>query len=193
MFALTIDRFAEVYLNLRYPLYWSSKKTKYLMICNWILYFCICTVLTIYVGTVKNGFDDVYLVFGRYVFPVLLSLFSVTVTFTYYYITKKILHSKKQRVRPKVQDGHEGKKSYVMVNVNDLLFPTLLIISFVLLILIPIVVNYLMVSKTIKGGIIQFAIHILFYIGYISDGIIYVLLSTKPGRKIVKKLCCRML
>lgn len=37
MISITVDRFWEVYLNLKYPLYWSKRKMKVLMAIEWLI------------------------------------------------------------------------------------------------------------------------------------------------------------
>lgn len=83
---LTLDRFLEVYLNIRYHLYFRSDKVKWILVTNWIAGAALGAVL-ITLRAVKGtkSLKIVYLV----IFPCLQVVFLGIATVTYAYIYKK--------------------------------------------------------------------------------------------------------
>lgn len=96
---LTLDRFMEVYLNIRYHLYFKSDKVKWILVTNWIVGVALGAVL-ITLRAVKgtSSLKIVYLV----VFPCLQILFLVIATSTYAYIYRKFKNKFKRLFLGKV-------------------------------------------------------------------------------------------
>ncbi|XP_057310283.1 olfactory receptor 1B1-like [Hydractinia symbiolongicarpus] len=64
MATLTLDRFVEVYMNIKYPIYWSARKMKLLMACEWMLAFlgAVFSLAIVLVGSMRM---TAYLLGGR--------------------------------------------------------------------------------------------------------------------------------
>ena len=94
MTLLTLDRFMEVYLNIRYPTVWSKLKTK---ICLLSCYLIAILVVGSMLGTCRET-GQVFNVLVFYIWPVCEGVFIVTASVTYGYVIVKIRANRKRLV-----------------------------------------------------------------------------------------------
>ena len=86
MIYLTFDRFMEIALNIKYPLYWSRKKANRLLIATWIISGTVATIVCLARGLVNFNWEPyVYI----YFFPTMEIAFLVLAITTYSFIFKK--------------------------------------------------------------------------------------------------------
>lgn len=92
MTLLTVDRFLEVYLNIRYPTIWSKRKTKIcLLVCYLIsVTIVVCLLLTCHDSRQSLG------VLTTYIWPICHGVFIVTASVTYGYVLIKIRANRKR-------------------------------------------------------------------------------------------------
>ena len=90
---ITWDRFAEIKLNLKYPLYCNSKKTKTLL----VIAFFISLSLFVVLLSIKFITNRELYYYKRYltiyVFPIFHGIFIISAVFVYSYIFKKLRKS----------------------------------------------------------------------------------------------------
>lgn len=196
MVALTVDRFAQIYLNIKYDLYWSVEKTKYTMGMIWILTFLLDTGLLLFIN-LQNESQYLHVLFQVWIMPITSIFFLFLVIFTYTYITMKIIETINSNVRVSYRrnDLHSsieispqpGSKRRSGARFKDVLIPTLLISTYILFIMIPIFIFYLMKRNilSITSWFPQL-MNSLFYLGCSSDAIICILFSTTFRRKFIR-------
>lgn len=195
MYLLTLDRFAEVYLNIRYPLYWSKTHSKYTMIIIWMLSGLLLVLLFIYLQIYpQEGHRRIHDVAYAYVFPVCDILFVIIASICYFYISKR-LKIKRRNSLPVALIALSSKRKESNVkktkrqNGYYLLLPTLLITTFVIFIEIPDLLFFVLYLKKVKISFtVDISCRIAYGIGYCSDAFIYTLLSTNIKNWIAEKL-----
>ena len=72
MIYLTVDKFLEIMLNIKYPLYRNKTKAKYLLLLTWLLALAIA--LTLAIVSTNTSYDWEEHIF-KYCFPILNFLF----------------------------------------------------------------------------------------------------------------------
>ena len=86
MIYITLDRFLEIVLNIKYPLYWNKYKAKYLLIFTWVVGavsgIIVCLANT-YTGFQWEG------LFFKYVYPTIELSFVILAVMTYSFIFHK--------------------------------------------------------------------------------------------------------
>lgn len=201
MFVLTMDRFAEVYLNIRYPLYWSAKRTRNTVVIAWLITLLHLVFTIIYVLSFDNASKTLFIAYFTYVCPILDVAFVITAAMTYGYIMFA-MHKNKQRLTP--SGSHEDrtnratterkrtfKNSKRPPSIKRLLLPSLLFTTYIVFFFVPDAVYFfsLVGAFTSRNWLLS-ACHIAYGIGFCSDALIYVLLSTKW--KDVLRQCLRI-
>ncbi|XP_057297775.1 uncharacterized protein LOC130628783 [Hydractinia symbiolongicarpus] len=198
MIALTMDRLAQIYLNIKYDLYWPVRRTKYLTGIIWTLTLLLGFVMLLILNLKKDNSKskNVYKVVGDWILPVAFFLFLFIVIFTYTYIAKKIIQTKRvdARVSFRCSMSHHScdcsleyrRKIQEKVRLNDVLLPTLLIVTYVVFVMFPILVSYLMKRNILpESSWLHQKMNPMFYLGCFSDAIICILLSTTFGRRVI--------
>lgn len=201
MYILTLDRLAEVYLNIRYPLYWSARKTKYCMIILWSITLCLLFSLFAYIRIERlNGLTKVEDFSYAYGFPFGDLLFLAIAFVTYIYIIRKIRQKKKITARISIstentavqrencrKSPHQKKETSL-----HLLLPFMLVTTFVIFMQIPDLIYFLVrINVIANSDALTITLDIIYSIGYSSDAFIYVLLSTS-FRSYIHKKCRRL-
>ena len=100
MAMIAIDRFLEIYLNIKYNIYWSVKKTKITLIVA--LAICFLSFIPLVVVALRDIDILVKLVAG-YIFPALSLTFLIVVSLSYFYIIKQVLRHRKNTKRMQKQ------------------------------------------------------------------------------------------
>lgn len=194
MYILTLDRLAEVYLNLRYQLYWSAKKTKVSMILVWLISATMFLSFLVYIRTDQtNGCANLVDVAYEYVYPLANFLYIIIALLTYIYIVRKIRQKRKIQASISISIASGAEKVSAPKSSNNsrtstqrkkarsfhLLLPSLLILTFVFFIAIPDLVAFLAYLNIINHSFsLTVTINVMYSIGLASDALIYVLLST---------------
>ena len=113
MFAITIDRFLEIRLNIKYSLYWKPKSTKNILFIvfttlnvAYISYLIIVLIFKCYETPRK-----VLRAYYNYVTPLLDSTFVTTASIVYCYIFARIYKNRKisQRLRKILTDQSKNQ------------------------------------------------------------------------------------
>ena len=190
MIFITADRLLEFRLNIKYSLYWSSKKTLVVL----IIAFTVSISISICVITLKQFFAFEYRkIFKKYILVPLAVLFMILASYTYYLIFKKlkenrvINETRKQSVRM--------QKSYLNTvtcrRTHRVYVPSLIIATFILFTIIPyILLNvYHLILNNYEN--LYYIIVLIFPLGWIADAGIYIF-SLKQIRKNFRRCLFRL-
>ena len=196
MIYMTSDRFFALYLNMKYPLYWSEKKTKRLLVVTWIVFILMAICLSF---LYKYQLIDYNKVFYLYIWPITESIFLLIAFGTYGYIIRMIYNNNRSNsiktiilqsnisidattVKPKARSIYSNSAFYL---------PTLLILTFVFLQVVPdVIIFFVMISgRTVSAGV-SAGVFITYMFSILTDAIIYILLSPFVKRIFIRKIIC---
>ena len=171
MFAITIDRFLKIILNIRYPLYWKVKNTKTFL----VVYFLILNGLYISYLTLVLIFawHKMSLVMAKFYYNYIVPVFDITFVGTasgvYGYIFATIFKKRKadKRLRKQVT-GSTGNVASTKIHV-----PFWIVLTFILFWVVPDIMMGINITFQFPT---EFYISnlILYRIGYMADPIIYI-------------------
>ena len=191
MIFITVDRLLEFRMNIKYSLYWSSKKTLIVL----IIVFTTSISIFIFWVALQQSLVFEYREFVRnYVLPPFAAVFMILAIYTYYLIFKKLKENRtKNEMRTqnlKLQNSHleiaKGRRTY------RIFVPSLIIATFILFGIIPFVLLTLYYSAfSIKYEALHNAVLITFPLGWIVDAVIYIF-SLKQVRRKLKTSICRV-
>lgn len=186
---ITLDRLFDILLNIRYPVYWSKKKAKYLMVMMWSAGIIVSIVFCV---TFAFGYTDYYNVLFGYYLPILNAIFLVIAVLTYSFIFHKY-----RVTRPIVKKRRPGvveKKGTIMSRFtiyrnSRFHIPVLVVSTFVLLKVIPDMIARCIESADSKGVEIMMHICLLSYaVSGIASAYIYVFVQEPVKTLMYKKL-----
>lgn len=190
IFVLTVDRFAQVYLNIRYPLYWSIKRTKYLIGFICLLELMVAAVLVMAKYLREDSFgrflSPIYRHYWYIIFDISFLAFSASV---YVYIGIKLVQNKQSMQRTSKKASSVVVK-HILHKPIELIMPLLLILSYAVFHTVPSVMSFLGELDVLNPEI-GLRFEILYLVGYICDAIIYMYLSTVTGHQCLQKLMKR--
>ena len=171
MAMIAIDRFLEIYLNIKYNIYWSAKKTKITL----IVALAICSILFIPLFKVAlKDIDSFVKVSAGYIFPMLSLIFLAVASFSYFYIIKQVLRYRKnaKRMHEQIQRNSNTFHNKQSSNKFKLFVPTLIIITYLLFMICPNLMKLFVVLELLPLACYFFA-HIFILLGCIADAFIY--------------------
>ena len=199
MIFMALDRFFEVFLNIRYPLYWSPRSTKWLLGMLWIL-----TLLLVFVVGFQPTLDEPTLAIFcfMYFYPVMDTIVILVSLFVYTYIFIKIRKKRVGLTEPSTKNttkvaqfSNDGNIRVTLSRKKSSTFfvPFMIILTFFLLVAVPDLVGLLkyLIDSSIYQDSQATYLFIFYFLGLTSDAIIYILLYKKLRKRLLKILCCR--
>ena len=176
MFYITADRFFGVMLNIKYPLYWSVKKTKVLLLSTALLISIGIVALTV---TYKYRPFHYTRIFTLYVHSVLNVAFLLLSISTYAYIFYKYTT---RHVASSDQSNDDMRSRGVCAKLckSKFYITFLLLISFLLFMVIP---NIYFLFKERRGhghfenDSLKDAVNVFYEVSFLSDAVIYIFLN----------------
>ena len=187
MITITWDRYAEIKLNLKYPLYCNSKKTVTLLVIMFIISLSLFVILLPIQLT--NGRWDYDLYLKIYVFPIFHGIFIISAVFVYCYIFKKVRKSQiaQLKIRRQLQLQMSSLNSRNKVNLKSkpkLFVPSLIVLTFLIFATLP---HCLLLVCLFSGWNKVFnLIPLLYLFGWFVDPVIYVL-SVKSIQQVFRR------
>ena len=191
MAMITLDRFAEIKLNLKYRLYCNTKRTITIL----FLGFTISCLL--YVGLLIhfliNGneldWDELWIV---YFIPIFQGIFLVIAFKTYYYIFKKLRKNQLalNKIRNQLDQSSSGNGLQRKIQGKPkIIVPSLIILTFILFSILP---NFIYAavyhwSTNYRYTVASKLFPCLYFLGWMADPIIYIF-SVKSIRQKFRKL-----
>ena len=195
MIYLTADRFFELYLSIKYHLYWSETKSKGLLITTWVVFVMVTIVIFLLYIYKSLNYKKLFYI---YIWPFIEIVFLVIACGTYGYIFRKIY--KRNRTihvfRAAKSKSGIGSVSIVTRKRNNRIFmqsafylPTVLILTFVLLQVVPdlAIFSVLLSGRNVPDHVFNIAF-MTYMISILLDAVIYILLSPDVKRILIRKL-----
>ena len=183
MIYISIDRLLDVKLNIRYPLFWNEKKTKYLLIVTWLVNISISIVIIIIHGYAKM---NISLSITMPIFITFDFFFTLLAFITYGYLFEKY---RRTRVPP-IHNTTQPKLSVFRVFRNSKFYVSaLLIITFLSFTVVPdMIMFYLVLINGYISETVFTICKILFAISRLSDACIYIFMKPSVKCLLVEKL-----
>ena len=169
MYLITIDRFLEIYLNIKYNIMWSPKKTMCVILLALTLSF-LSLIPSYVIGLRKTIFIS-----NVYIFPILEVIFIIVASVVYTYIIKKVLQYRRnnKRLRKQLQENNKGVRHTNLKNPLKIFAPALIIVTFVLFMVGSNVVCLYASFKKAKRDV-RIIPFILLPVGFVADAVIYI-------------------
>ena len=196
MIVLTLDRFWEIFLNIRYPVYFSPRTTKIGIAIIWALSVCFTFALC-GLNTTHPDVPNSILTYFYFVFGIVCIAVSA---FTYMYIASKIYNNRiKEDIHiPAVgslsssETVSNAKKRKILL--RSLYLPVLLLVSFLVFVIIPETTYFYYDLHDLKmSDQLSTTLTASYFIAYTLDVFIYVLGSKIIRRTITRRFGCHSL
>jgi len=178
MVLLTLERFLEVYLHLKYYISWFNKHRIKLCLLSWlamVVYALAMLIAFTSYGVDEKSFLTVYSVY-RYTFQALILLLFLVVYSYLYTKFKKMLF---------LPGGgrHGGLRIVRQAQQNSVFVPFFMVLSFILFVTVP-TFMYLESSKPHAWKFILNRLH------FLTDGLLYMVLEPKIRQSVVEMVPC---
>ena len=173
MTCIVVDRFFEIYLNIKYSVLWSSKKTRVVLLIG----FIICCIL--FVPFIIMELTNRYITgdtLSRYIYPVIELVFIIIFSWSYFYIIRQVLRYRKNTKKLEKQLSKNNRVFYHKQSNNrfKLFVPTLIIVTFLLFMIGPSILRLLVALKLLNADVGYRISFVLVPVGFIADPIIYI-------------------
>lgn len=174
MFLITLDRFLEIRLNIKYGLCWKKSKAKYILLSAFVtLNAAYAAFLYIFLAYRQSTLPlTIVKCFSKYYIPVIDFIFVVFTTTAYSYIFSKLYKNRRKddAIRGQLQLD-EPVNTY---KVNKYRIPFWIIATFFIFKIIPDIV-FINVSFDKYHRQYLFVVSVVLYrLGYIADAFIYI-------------------
>lgn len=193
MILITLDRFLAVYLNIKYELYCTRRKTIVLLLAAFLV--AISFFAYVFLKNVLNPWNYrrwLYL----YVYPVFGFGFVIYACLVYLYIYKKIKKNKAQRKKMMHRFKSNTRVTvtqHFKKNKFKLFVPGLIILNFILFMVVPITITMIIYvtndDENIEIDHLPF-VPALYTVSLLIDPFIY-LFHMKSTKRICKRLLCK--
>ena len=178
MIVLTVDRFLEVYLNIKYHTYVHKFKVKVSLSICW----CAGMSIAILLLTLKFRSINSAAIIFKFIFPSVEGMFLLVALVCYIYIFNKFKEMKKTPTVPSIV-----RKKLECARIFP---PFLIILTFGMFVVAPDTVNLYLFYISEKGTNFHANILLLFYVlGFISDAVIYIFLQKSMRLHFLKTFC----
>lgn len=169
MTLIVMDRFLEIYLNIRYRLLWSPQKTKI------VLVIALGISLFLLIPAFLFETKDVIHFGTLFIYPTTEILFIIVTSVAYFYITKQVLRYRRNSKRLKQQLQRNNAVIYHKKPSDQfkIILPTLIILTFLCFMVAPNTITlfaFLDILPYNHGEIV----YIFYPIGFVVDAIIYI-------------------
>lgn len=198
MIMLTFDRFLEVYLNIRYYIFWSLKKTIVVL----VMIAVIPLAFTLYLFTIKDK-RDLFRLLTFYCWPICECSFIVVALATYGYFLKKIKSHRVTQQSLSLQQSNietqatsdlsasvQRSASRFRQAARGFTLPTLLISTYLIFWVFPDMFYLVSIlhEKTYPAAV-QSVFTVMYMLAFASDAVIYIF-GYKPVRNLLRKKLC---
>ena len=197
---ITLDRLAEVKLNLKYPIYCTAKRTNILLFLAFtvsiLLFLGLLTMYLVDKTHNKVNWINWKKFLFRYLLPTLQGVFLIIASSTYIYIFKKLRKNRiaLRKIVNQLNKNPKQEEEPKKTQKNPKIFvPSLIILTFILFSILP---QYLWLATTVGVGstteklsILFPLVPILYFLGWCLDPIIYIL-SIKSIQQTIRQ-CVR--
>lgn len=193
---ITIERFMEVYLNIKYPVYWTVVGTRNVLSVMWFLCITFSLAALLYPDFHEESLNRVCYLF---LFPAVELMFLVIGLFVYGYVLVK-LHSNSSRQIPYTisnsnSSGRNNRNDISLAHsereqrkkLKAFIMPSLFVLTFILFAIVPDQLYFYALLTGVKlPESIMLLVPLFYNFAMSSDALVYVLMSP-PLRKFVKQ------
>ena len=173
MTCIVVDRFLEIYLNIKYNILWSSKKTKIVLLIGLVI--CCLLFIPFIIMELRNRYvtGDTL---SRYIYPVIELVFIIIFSLSYFYIIRQVLKYRRNTKKLEKQLSKNSKVFYHKQSNNrfKLFVPTLIVVTFLLFMIGPSILRLFVALKLLNGDVGYRISFVLVPVGFIADPIIYI-------------------
>ena len=180
MFAITLDRFLELRLNIKYPLYWNKSRTKKTL----ILVYCILNVAWVVLlciifsyqqpGLMLNILRKIFQIYFTYLAPVVDTVFVIFATIVYSYIFFKLYKKRKAEQALIKQVRRNESDINIILRVKRYRVPFWIILTFILFWIVPNILRRISFSyPTLQEYFLSVSLG-LYRTGPIADAVTYI-------------------
>lgn len=178
MIVLTVDRFLEVYLNIKYHTYVGKFKVKVSLSICWCIGISIASILLPLKFLSINSDAIIF----KFIFPSVEGTFLLIALVCYIYIFNKFKEMKRTPTVPSIVRNK--------LKCARIFPPFLIILTFAMFVVAPDTVNLYLFYISEKGTNFHANILLLFYVlGFISDAVIYIFLQKSMRSHFLKTFC----
>ena len=189
MIYLTVDRLADILLNIKYPLYWNTRRTKVLMCGTWMFGFLLSVTVSLLYRFEDFNWEEV---FFTYVCPsldfafILIALVTYACIFRIYKRTHDTVAScygqQRRTTARRASSLQVFRKSRFYVSV-------LMILTFFVFMVIPdLVYLFVAIVEGYKTTVLVLSCYISYGVSNVLDAWIYIYLQAPVRRLLMKKL-----
>ena len=181
MFLITIDRFLEIYLNIKYRILWTTKKTKFLLL------FALTISFLSFAPSYLSGLKKVIEFVNLYISPILEGTFIITASAVYIYIVKQAQRHRRstKRLRRQLEENNKIVHYKERNNRFKIVVPTIMILTFVFFMVGANSITLFASFKNINSNVKKIPL-ILIPAGFVADSIIYIF-NLKAVRSTLRK------
>ena len=177
MFAITLDRFLEIRLNLKYHLYSNGRRTKKVLISAYIITNVIFATCLYIFSKQRRPTSKITKYFITYFAPVIDTIFLIFATTVYSYIFSKLYKNKKKQEALRKQISVNKQCVPNVFKARRSCVPFCIVLTFVLFVIFPNILE--VVRKTYSlhpkhEKHFHMLSYVLYRIGFITDPIIYI-------------------
>ena len=180
MFAITLDRFLEIRLNIKYHLYWNKNRTKntLILVCcilnvAWVVLLCIIFSYQ-QPALVLNIHQKSYQIFFTYLTPVIDTMFVTFATIVYSYIFFKLYKNRKAEQTIITQVRRNEKNTNISLKVNRYRVPFWIILTFIVFFIFPNILQQISFFYPDFHEYFDSVFYTLYRTGHIADAVIYI-------------------
>jgi len=175
MTSMTVDRYLQVFLNIKYDLHVTKQFTKLLIMAAWTVAFVLFVALSFlnYFGQMKALVTTL-----KFILPAHHAMIIIVFVYTYAYIYYKIR---------RCNQHHPG----ISTKKRNSLIPLLLVLTLVIFVLVPGVIHRILVSTystKIPKEYVLLLVAILISLGSLVDALIYIIINESIRRRFLRLL-----
>lgn len=177
MFAITLDRFLEIRLNIKYHLYSNKRRSKKVLISVYIvLNVGYMTLLCIYLACKQPVYPaNIIMNFVLYFAPVIDTIFVIFATIVYSYIFSKLYRNRRKDNALRKQISTNKSSASLTYKLKRFRIPFWIVLTFLLFLVLPDILE--LIRKTLLHPLLkddfQMLSYVLYRTGFIFDPIIY--------------------
>ena len=191
MTLIVMDRFLEIYLNIKYKIFWSPQKTK--IVLKIALVTCLLVFIPLFItGLILKESRFVASLMFYYIYPILELVFIIICSCVYYYIIKQLTKLRRNTTKRQIQHQEKGSKLTYHKEFNyrfKIFVPTLIIVTFLLFMVVPNVIQLCAFLKMVKTEVAYIVSFTLIPIGFVADPCIYIFNLSAVRLVLRRKLC----
>ena len=187
---ITADKLLDIFLNIKYVIYWNKVRAKYLLLLTWVFSVSIC--LSTSLGYYFEGFAYKTQIRKFFMTPFDI-LFIALAVITYIFIFKKF-HQTRAIPKPSFRSNViRTRTCWYVFRYSRFFVSVLLILTFVLFMVVPdlILLFWEMVDNGEHTSALRDFTMILYQFSYLSDALIYLFMHRPITLYLWKKMRAR--